>query len=408
MTHSERIQDASRMTLALNGKEKLLSEFLEKIAHDVTRQVSSLSTVDPLIELNQRIDGIIMKWPVLMSHKYGSVLRQFILKQYLTQKNQSLVQLPSLKINLLLYVEKYKRCFQAMMKHDCSHVALSDPDLMSKGQSYLKELFTLYIFTFATCKRVRFDQLFSLVISGLSSTGKTTLYEQPLLDFSHVVSSFEGVGRFKMSENVNLLMLNDCNLDVLLTSKDSQFFRNVSRSEKCVSKVFADVQSCPSVFFLVTSNHNLFSHKISGSIPVLATKTERKGTLLTSLQREANPSTVIESHFHRSKSKSFLLKYKEHIIALQNRFLELYIFSKPNLPKTFLPEPGSQFTRHHLIFGLFESVLDILLKPNSSALSNSILKTYCVRAIFLYSNDYCKHISSNVSEKLSQLKLLDQ
>ena len=115
--------------------------------------------------------------------------------------------------------------------------------------------------------------------------------------------------------------------------------KSIARAEPVATKTHGNVQTVPAVFVFITSNRKLLTHCFD--------KPEKTGHLFNRVYKsDLKPSR----HIHIAD-----------IEAVQNRFIEAYVRSRPVLPDDCLPN-NENFSRTHVIVGLYNVVLEILLK----------------------------------------------
>ena len=115
--------------------------------------------------------------------------------------------------------------------------------------------------------------------------------------------------------------------------------KSIARAEPVATKTHGNVQTVPAVFVFITSNRKLLTHCFD--------KPEKTGHLFNRVYKsDLKPSR----HIHIAD-----------IEAVQNRFIEAYVRFRPVLPDDCLPN-NENFSRTHVIVGLYNVVLEILLK----------------------------------------------
>ena len=115
--------------------------------------------------------------------------------------------------------------------------------------------------------------------------------------------------------------------------------KSIARAEPVATKTHGNVQTVPAVFVFITSNRKLLTHCFD--------KPEKSGHLFNRVYKsDIKPSR----HIHTAD-----------IEAVQNRFIEAYVRSRPVLPDNCLPN-NENFSRTHVIVGLYNLVVEILLK----------------------------------------------
>jgi hypothetical protein len=85
------------------------------------------------------------------------------------------------------------------------------------------------------------------------STGKSSLFESPLQSVSHNLTSDYGVGRFNTNGKL-VLLLHDCNIDILVKGRDADKLKTITRSEPISAKIHSSTVSIPPIHVLLTSN----------------------------------------------------------------------------------------------------------------------------------------------------------
>jgi hypothetical protein len=114
----------------------------------------------------------------------------------------------------------------------------------------------------------------------------------------------------------------------------------IARAEPVATKTHGNVQTVPAVFLFITSNRKLLTHCFD--------KPERNSKLL--FNRVYKSDLKVTRNIHQAD-----------IDAVQNRFIEAFVRSRPQLPEDCLPN-NENFSRLHVIVGLYNIVVEILLK----------------------------------------------
>ena len=300
---------------------------------------------------------------VTLSHRVTPLL-QHMLHQKLNQTlNQSFVTLEPIQELALCMARKYRACFNAWVDaEDC--VSFTTHNTTMLGQLSEKEVFILTLFAFATCRHVKGDNLLCLGVTGVSTCGKSTIFENPLSQGAHTMTSDMGVGRFNVGQK-NLLFLHDIELKTLVASADTDKYKTISRTEPTVAKVHSSTVCLPPLFLLYTCNNHLMHHQFP----------PRKGQFLSS----SYPSQVQDPRGTR----------RESIMALQNRFLEAFCRKPPPLDPQSRPRTGT-FQRLHLVVGIYPRVLSILESHQRSDFFSPTLALYALMGLASNVEEVCR------------------
>lgn len=350
--------------------EKLIECFLEKWN---LKQLKYTSPLDEhlAVEVERFIDTTLNHLPHLFVHRYGTKLKQTAIKTILEQQQQPLatVEVKSNNKKDREYALRFKLFFQQWLADESIYsIVTTYPPIVHKtvGMSF-QDLFILHLFVYATCKRIKNDNVCCLSITGLSTIGKSTLIENPLEHISYNVTSESGVNRFQIGSK-SVLLLHDAHPSMLISNKDANIYRCVARAEICKVKTFGSVTTLPAVFLLLTSNQTIHTH----SFPMHKSSLKR----------------VQLSVFEGKRRNS---SFTESVKAIQNRFLEIYFCKRPIIDKNVFPDDGNSFTRQHLIVGLFDKVLSILLKySNKDFYYSTMLPIYCISGLLHHLQLYCQ------------------
>jgi len=131
-------------------------------------------------------------------------------------------------------------------------------------------------------------------------------------------------------------MLHDVDLSILISGPDKDKLKTISRGEVTTAKVHSATISVPPVFLFVTSNQHLMDHTFS---------TEQKSGFGSRKNYESNVNL-----------KGSI---PGDVKAVRNRFLEVFVRRRPQIPLEVLPSYGS-YSRKNFIVGTFKFILKIL------------------------------------------------
>lgn len=356
----------------LSRKDVSTEEFLQKI-------ISILK-----LPLNATPDEIQNAWSCQLSDKISDMsailwhrLNPYV--QILIQRKMQnvihgqMVQIESISEPLIVMVEKYKKCFNAWI--DSSNISFNTANNAALKHLSMKDYFILQFFILGTCTRKRGDNCLMIGITGKSSVGKSTLFEAPLSEISHIYVNDRGTGRFRL-ESKTVLFFHDVDVKTFIYSRDRDIIKTICRSEPTVVKVHSSITSVPPVHIFYTSNTNLFNHAVQG------------GNVFTST---VNSDIVVDS------------KNKEHVNSMRHRFLECYCHSRPPLDPNWFPECGV-FQRQHMILGLFERIVAIMdFYPGPDSFYKSVQPHYILGALAKNEGFFREVCNVELKEKILQL-----
>ena len=335
---------------------------------------------------------------LLLSHKYGTVLKAYLSRKQELEFTKSYSKLPKQILSQSNLAFVYSQCFAKWINSE--HISFSTLHKTGLGQLTGKECFIVHLFSMATCRRVKGDDSFALSVVGRSSVGKTRIIEHCLQQASFTYASEPGVGRFNV-KNRPILLYRDIEIDKLVKGADSSKFRTICRSEMTSVKVHSATVTLPPLWVMISANQRINSH--SFSVPV-----KRKDTATVSIpdkkqKLDPSPSTSFANAFNWTSSSSTskkaatkcffnkpahypsqlvnsVVRLEESLKAIQNRVLELFVREKPDLTEAPLPN-GTIFQRAHLIVGIFDTVLDILDQHSPEDFFSPVLVSYVLTGL---------------------------
>jgi hypothetical protein len=266
------------------------------------------------------------------------------------------------------------------------------------------DMWFLTYFVFVTCRRVRGDNLLQLGCVGMSTCGKSTIIEEPIRNTSHQLLSSTsssggdaGVGRFEVGKK-NAIMLHDIAIGKIF-GVDFEKLKAICRAETTVAKIHGHVAVLPPLHLFYSSNQRLMTHVVrspslfalaaSNAAAAAAKRNGPKKPEGSNKKREfffastSNSTTVVKIHHQVNESLGKLKKShvaSEDLAAIQNRFLELFVRSKPYQEEAHI-NMNETFDRFHFIVGTFERAISILEKYSPSDFHSSHLYGYVIGAL---------------------------
>ena len=307
---------------------------------------------------------------IILAHRFSPFLKQYVANKEQKLLNEKFAVIKSKKTSIEQMAESYRVCFNTWINaKDDVHFKASD----RVGNIDILHAFTLTFFSFLTNRRQPGDNMLQLVISGLNSCGKTMIFENPLLEVVHMVTTEKGVSRFNF-ESKSTMLLHDVNLTNLVKSADCDRLKAIARGEPVPTKTRGSVQTVPSVFAIITSNQHLFTH-------TFPTVEKSKKTFHKVYKSDLKPSKNV---------------HPGDIAALQARFLEAYVRSRPEIEERFIPQ-SENFTRIHAIVGLFSQVMDILCLYEKNDFKSQYYYLYPIGGL-------CKNLHLMPKESIDELR----
>jgi len=321
---------------------------------------------------------------ITLSHKVTPLVQILLDIKMNHLMNQDFVRIVARNPDMLTLVDNYNILFSTWFTCMDEHVSykVTDTDLL--GNLSAKDMFILTFFAFLTNHRSKGDKVLQLGICGMSACGKSSIFENPLLEGAHVTTTTEkGVGRYDVGDKP-VLLLQDINIRSLIEGKDADNFKKIARTEPTVTKVFGGVNTLPHLFLFYSSNQRLMDHEFP-----------------------TNPNYKWKYYPSQVKENCYKPIQKEHLEAVQNRYIEAFVRSKPRLNKKYFPETG--FTRIHAIMGSMPSVCLILEEHKKEDFHSEKFLQYVLSGVCRHTQAYNRIKNVDQNEYVAKLvhKLLD-
>jgi len=343
---------------------------------------------------------------IILAQKFAPHMKQLITIQEEEKTSNLYCEINAAPQNPLNNASNYRKCFDAYVNSsNCVSFTASNVDLL--GRLDIKDVFILTFFAMLTNRRKPYDNLLQLICSGLTSSGKTTLFESPLQAVSKkLATGEEGIGRF-VHNNKSVLLLHDCDISILYSGKDKNKFKAIARTEPVEAKVHLTTVIIPPLFVFVTSNDHLMNHCFEPSLGkfkrnvYLSKPDEIKAKILT--EQEAGAKT--------GKKKKIKLDYNVHELkAVRSRYIEMFVRVRPTLPKECLLKNGA-FTRENAIQGLYSLIVSIIKKYERIDYNSAYLFLYAIAGlctnIILMKTEYHNAIVIFIFDTINRLLLED-
>ena len=310
---------------------------------------------------------------LILAHKYSPLLKQYVANKEQKILNEKFAVIKSKKSSMSDMAAKYRHCFHTWVNaKDDVHIKVRDGN-EQLGKINVIHAFTLIFYSIITNRRQTGDNLLQLVISGLTSCGKSMLFENPLLEVAHMVTTEKGVSRFNF-DSKSTMLLHDISLINLVKSSDCDRLKAICRGEPVPTKTHGSVQTVPSVFVMITSNQHLFTHAFQ---TLERSRKSFQKVYLTDIK----PSKAV---------------HPGDIAAVQTRFVEAFVRSRPIIEEKYLPK-SENFERNHVIVGLFEEILEILSLYSKKDFKSEYYYLYPIGGL-------CKHLTLMPAEEQKRLQ----
>ena len=379
---------------------------------------------------------------LMLSHKYGSVFKEYLSRQQRQQFIQSYAQVPKNMITKTNLCQMYAACFKQWIHSE--HVSFSTSNVTALGGLSAKDAFIFHLFGMATCRRVKGDDAFALSVVGKSSVGKTRMIEHVLQQASFTYASEPGCGRFNVQDRP-ILLYRDIDIEKLYKGQDASKFRTICRSEMTSVKIHSSTIILPPLWVLVSANQRINNHTFQRTLPTATASGAPKRPLdtqaadTTSVDKKiklepadvsaprvpnafnwTTTPRVAHSAFYRptpfrpchypsqlvDQSKKANHRQEESVRAVQNRVLECYVRDKPDLTEAPLPN-GVIFQRTHLVVGIYTQMIDLLQHHVPSAFYSPVLFSYVLTGLCDNYSLFKKHWTDRLETKQVKKRLLD-
>jgi hypothetical protein len=385
----------------LTKRENNIEDFIKNFVRDADNQSEEadelLDEADEQAFLSEA-DNKLAEASLLLSHKYGTVLKAHLARRQQLEFTKSYSKLPKINVSKANLCFVYSQCFaQWINSPEISFCTLNKSAL---GALSAKDCFIAHLFSMATCRRVKGDDCYALSVVGKSSVGKTRIIEHCLQQASFTYASEPGVGRFNVKHRP-ILLYRDIDITKLVKGADSSKFRTICRSEMTSVKVHSSTITLPPLWVLISANQRINSHYFPKRLPTAAaaasstpakkTKDDNDGC---SSHNAFNWKSEIDSNTTITKISPFPSNYPTQLIppgkrderqdesikAVQNRVLELFVREKPDLTNAPLPA-GVIFQRSHMVVGIFDTVIDILERHAPADFYSPVLVSYLLTGL---------------------------
>ena len=357
-------EQPDRPTPLVSKRDVVVEDFLNQVFDSLTIPLHT-SPSELARQWKEEVKEKISNHSIVLSHR-TSPLVDILLEQKVKQVlNSTFVKVQSSEPDFKTMVENYNKCFDAWVDNEsCVSFKAYNKNLL--GNLSAKDAWILTFFAFCTNQRTQGDNLLQLGLTGCSTSGKSTLFESILIEGAHITTSEAGVGRYNVGSKP-VLMFHDIPVSTLVSGKDVEKIKTIARTEPTVAKVHSSTEPLPPLFLFYSSNERLLTHEF---------------------HPDKTKPLMNWRHYGSQAVKPGQKRIsQEHVTAVQNRFIEVFVRQRPQLEIQYLPTSGG-FKRMHGVLGMFERILAILSKYESKDFHSPYLYLYALKALSRYSSLY--------------------
>ena len=367
---------------ALSQRDQNLENVIKRLTDALPIQ-SSCSTSDEMTQdWMKNISKRIAEISPTLSHRLAPLLQHILTQKANAILAESYISVPVPESDLATTCSAFRVSFDSWVDaDDCVSFRVKNTALL--GSLSPKDYFLLTLFSMATSRRAKGDNMLMLGCTGISSCGKSTFFESTLMQASHVYTPDAGCGRFDIQSKV-ILFAHDVPVDTIVTGKDSDKFRTLCRSEPTVAKTFGSTICIPSVWVCFTSNQRLLEHKFA----------VEGGQFLS---RVYPSQTCSRPGIKRAKG--------DLVSAMQNRFCEMFIRRKPPVDVKLLPRQGT-FQRQHLVMGTFRRIISILSDRQRSDFYSNMICMYTISGLAKHFKTFARLYPEEAEDTFNSVECL--
>ena len=353
-----------RSTPLVSHRDEVIEDFLNEIFDSLSVPLHT-SAAELSRIWKEQVQEKISHQSIVLSHR-TSPLVQIMLEQKVKQVfDSTFVKVQCDEQDFKTMIENYSKCFNTWVDSD-SCVSFKAYNKTLVGNLSTKDAWILTFFAFCTNQRTKGDNLLQLGLTGCSTSGKSTLFESILMEGAHVTTNETGVGRYTVGSKP-VLLFHDIPIQTLVSGKDVEKIKTIARTETTVAKVHSTTITLPPLFLFYSSNERLLTHEF--------------------MPDKSRPLLNWRHYGSQAMKPGQKRVSQEHLTAVQNLFIEVYVRDRPSLDTKYLPTSGG-FQRMHGVLGLFERILSILDKYDAKDFHSPYLYLYALKAMCRYSSLY--------------------
>lgn len=373
-------KNEERAKALVSQRDGDVEDFLQEIFNSLSVPLHTSAT--ELARLwKEQVQEKISGESIVLSHR-TSPLVQIMIEQKVKQVlDSTFVRVKSNSLDFKTMVENYSKCFNVWIDaENCVSFKAQNRTLLGKLSP--KDTWILTFFAFCTNQRTKGDNLLQLGLTGCSTSGKSTLFESILMEGAHVTTSESGVGRYTVAGKP-VLLFHDIPVYTLVGGRDVEKIKTIARTETTVAKVHSSTITLPPLFLFYSSNERLLTHEFQPD--------------------KSRPHGGWRHYGSQALKTGQKRISQEHLSAVQNRFIEVFVRQRPQLNNEWLPTSGG-FERMHGVLGMFERILSILDKYETEDFHSPYLYLYALKAICRYSSLYSITMNQpNIRDRIKAL-----
>lgn len=379
--------------------EALLKDIVESLPIPENASVSELAKIWKE-ETRQKVT----KMSAVFSHKVGPLIDLLCDQKISEIVNQSFARIEPLNVDAIEMITSYKHCFNSFMDAE-EYVSFRTANQVLVGNISLKDLYILTFFAMATCRRTKNDNLLQLGMVGMSTSGKSTIFESILLEGSHITTNETGCGRYQVG-NKPVLLFHDVEIRTLACGTDTEKIKALARTEPAATKVHSTILNLPCLFIFYSSNERMMDHgfKVKSAFDrsgdggpktmsqAVLTQSEQGNKMSYASKKGKAPATkqakweVYPSQVNQPGKKRVS---DDMLCAVQSRFIEAFVRAPPPIDANYMPKYGG-FSRMHGILGMYKRVARILNFYQPADFQSPVLVQYVLNGLC---NNYAAYTS---------------
>ena len=200
----------------LSNKDRDIEEFIRTFVNQdfTSNQNATAADLSGQQSLEKAQQNLCEQGGIVLAHKLWPIMKDMFVQFESMKISKLFAEVEAEEEDLYEMANCYATLFEQYINDDES-VRFQAHNLDLLKNVHIKDAFVLIYYAMLTTKRTRSDNILQLLISGVTSTGKTAFFENPMQEVAHNYSSDDGVGRFRIKKK-NTLLLHDVDIHCLL------------------------------------------------------------------------------------------------------------------------------------------------------------------------------------------------